>query len=490
MKTKTYILSLLFFSIFFIGTSQDGTLDTSFGNNGFVFTDFNENTDIIYNVGQTFDEKLLVIGIIDENVNAVIIISRYLINGDVDLTFGNNGVLYPSYNINPYSKSELVIQPDNSFFVTGTENESFITAKHLSNGDLDTSFGNNGFMITNVDEDNFHKTVLQLDGKIITVGRTKDAANYYQIMMVRHLANGDLDPTFGNNGIALIDTGGDFFRTRKVVLQSDGKILLQITDYINTPKKLVAYRFMPNGNLDNTFGNLGKIIILEEDALTGGSMTLKPDGKIIATASNMDTGITKIIQYLPNGTVDVTFADNGEKIINHTDFYTSKVFFKGNRIVIYGHISEFEGTTLALLRLTENGAVDSNFGTNGYSYSSVFQSNDVLIQTDDKILVVGSTYWYEGESDFALTRFENTFLGTSNQYLKSVSVFPNPSKGIFKISHSFITSKTAYQISEITGKLIQKGNLTGKQTQVNISQFENGIYLFTSEGSTVRLIKN
>ena len=489
MKTKNGILSLVFFTISFVVFSQDGLFDISFENDGYVITDINGGDDIIYSVEQAFDEKLLIIGT-TENTNLETVILKYLPNGDIDLSFGNNGIVYPSYNMAFYNNTKLIINPDNSFFVLGSKEEDFFIAKHLYNGDLDNTFGVNGSITTNFDEDNFHTAILQDDGKVVAVGRTSDAANNYQIMMVRYFSNGDLDPTFGNNGIALYDAGGEFFRTRKVLLQNDGKVLLQLAEYTNTPRKLVVYRFMPNGSIDNSFGNNGKIIVMEDTWLNGGSMALKPDGKIITTASNPDSGITKINQYLTNGLIDVSFADNGEKIYNSNDFFTSKLFFKENRMLVYGHVSEFEGTTSALIRFTENGELDPAFGSNGSIHIDDFQSYDVIVQSDDKIVRVGSTYWYEGIADFVLTRHSNSFLGTPTQNLTTFTFYPNPSKGIFNITNNLIVPEKSYQISDITGKIIQQGKLSSEQTQIDISQFENGVYLFTSEGSTIRLLKN
>ncbi|MCF6306600.1 MAG: T9SS type A sorting domain-containing protein [Flavobacteriaceae bacterium] len=488
MATKyTFLFGILFSLASF---AQDGTLDLSFGNDGYVVTNITNNNDVIYQVKETINSNLLVIGNVDESTNAVTVISKYLSNGEVDLSFGNDGIVYPSYNTAPFGKRELIVLPDNSFYVLGSENEDFLIAKHLTNGDIDNTFGVNGITTTDFDADYFQTAILQEDGKLLAIGRTDDVTNYYQIMMVRYLPNGDLDPTFGSNGIALYDTDGEFFRTRKILLQNDGKILLQQAEYSNTPKKLIIYRFMPNGTIDNSFGDNGKVIVMGDTSLTGGSMVLKPDGKIIATASNIDIGLTKIIQYLPDGTVDFTFADNGEKIINLANFYTLEVFFQGNRLLIYGHISEFEGTTLALARFTENGNIDTTFGSNGYSYNPYFQNYNVIIQSDDKIVVAGSTYWYEGETDFVLARYKNNFLETNTPLLNKLTVYPNPSNGIFNISHNFITSETPYQISDITGKIIQQGNITGEQSQIDISQSQNGVYLFTSEGTTVRLLKN
>ncbi len=488
MATKYTLFFGIFFIYSFISIAQDGTLDLSFGNGGYTITDINGNADIINNVEQTFDEKLLVIGT-TENPNSVKVISKYLLNGDLDLSFGNNGFVFPSYNASAYNNSKLIVKPDNSFFVLGSENEDFFIAKHLSNGVLDNTFGVNGHITTNVEEDNFQSAVLQDGGKIISIGRTKGVTNYYQIMMVRYLANGNLDTTFGNNGILVHDAGGEFFRARKIALQNDGKIILQLAEYSNSPNKLIVYRFMPNGNIDNSFGNNGKIVVMEDTMLKGGSLALKPNGKIITTASNPDSGITKIIQYLPNGTIDNSFADNGEKIINLNNFYTSKLFFQGNKILIYGHISEFEGTTLVLIRLTENGELDSTFGTNGFSYSSTFQSYDVTIQSDHKIVAVGSTYWYDGVTDFVLSRYNNHFLETPTYNLKEFSFYPNPSNGIYNITHDFITSETPYKIVDITGKLIQYGFLTGVQSELDLSLVEKGVYFFNASNKTIKLIK-
>src|SRR5687767_11533787 len=77
-------------------------------------------------------------------------------------------------------------------------------------------------------------------------------------------AAGDLDPTFGNGGIAAPDLGQTFF-VRDTLIQPDGKILsIGTTPAVqanngsyNSPFMLVRHN--PDGSLDSSFGSGGVV---------------------------------------------------------------------------------------------------------------------------------------------------------------------------------------------------------------------------------------
>ncbi len=61
--------------------SQDGTLDTTFGEGGFTITDYNHKTDINRGFVLQSDGKIIVIGIVQDDDNLLSAISSYLPNG-------------------------------------------------------------------------------------------------------------------------------------------------------------------------------------------------------------------------------------------------------------------------------------------------------------------------------------------------------------------------------------------------------------------------
>ncbi|CAN5639986.1 hypothetical protein BH20ACI4_BH20ACI4_27280 [soil metagenome] len=98
-------------------------------------------------------------------------------------------------------------------------------------------------------------------------------------------ADGDLDTSFGTNGI--VNEGSPYTGFDTVVVQPDRKILAAGRIFVFTPvfantTGIVLYN--PNGSLDTTFGAGGQIIFAPIQQLR--DLVLQTDGKIIAVGVN------------------------------------------------------------------------------------------------------------------------------------------------------------------------------------------------------------
>lgn len=166
------------------------------------------------------------------------------------------------------------------------------------------------------------------------------------------------------------------------------------------------------GRPDNTFGNAGKVSNLfnESDSIT--DMALQPDGKIVTADSafrnnNYDIGVSR---YNPNGSVDLSFGNQGNTVTNLTntnDRATGVALQTDGKILVSG----FTGSNFfspVVVRYNSNGLLDASFGSGGIIIFQNFigQFEDVEVQADGKILLGGFTVNLTGEnqSDFLLVR--------------------------------------------------------------------------------------
>ena len=486
MKNSKYYLFTVLFSISLICFSQDGTLDISFGNEGIVTTDFYGERDRAFSFGQQSGNKTIVIGEIEINQQSQKALVRYLTNGEIDTTFGNNGV----FNLDNPFEDKVFITNNDKIITAGNEDNQFSISRRLPNGNLDSSFGENGNITIEVEiNTTLNDIIVQDDGKILVLG----VHNSYKIvMLIKLLSNGELDVSFGDEGIATVALFDDFSYYHTFKVTREGEIFVLISNYFSQVNDMYLLKFLPNGELDFSFGEFG---IVELDItyynVYKNAFDIKNNGNIVLVSGINQLAI--ITQLLPNGNIDLSYGINGQTEISFPKLRPTKVLINSeNKTLIYSQTwdNQGEGSTFELIRINENGSLDATFGENGSTRLS-FESKNILLQNDGKIIGVGSTYWFGGNESFYLVRYHyNGTLSITENIKYNFIFYPNPSKGIYNITHGFINSETPYQISDITGKLIQQGNLSGKQTQINISQFENGVYLFTSEGSTFRLIKN
>lgn len=126
-------------------------------------------------------------------------------------------------------------------------------------GDLDTSFGNMGVVLSDLGQDRSRAeaVAVQPDGKLLVAGGIGDFA------LARYLPNGRLDTTFSGDGLVTTDFGtDDYDYARAVAVQSDGKIIAAGPSY-NYPTDrydVALARYHADSTLDTIFGGSGKVI--------------------------------------------------------------------------------------------------------------------------------------------------------------------------------------------------------------------------------------
>ena len=165
---------------------------------------------------------------------------------------------------------------------------SYRAFRYNSNGTLDTTFGNGGFKevnFGNLSWDHARDVLLQDDGKIIVVGTAEIDTPYNSFAVARFNPDGSLDQSYGNGGKVLMINQGDL---SAAALQGDGKLIALGTSGGATVKLV---RFNVDGSLDSTFGSGGTVTTSFGGAAADGSdLVFQPDGKLLAgniTASDI-----------------------------------------------------------------------------------------------------------------------------------------------------------------------------------------------------------
>jgi uncharacterized delta-60 repeat protein len=201
--------SLKHFSV--IKADLNGNPVPSFGNGGIVVADTGTENSFLTDMQIMDDGKILLVGYCDvedtgNGDNWDIFMIRYNNDGTLDESFGTGGIKQAScldLEDFPYSVS---IQSGNKLIVCGsgdTNSDSYITLlRFLTNGDIDTTFGESGHVITSIGVyDDAEPSLVQPDNKIIIGGYTTEGpGNAYEFLVARYNPDGKLDSTFGTNG--------------------------------------------------------------------------------------------------------------------------------------------------------------------------------------------------------------------------------------------------------------------------------------------------
>jgi len=245
-----------------------------------------------------------------------------------------------------------------------------------SDGSLDSTFDiGTGFS-------NFVYSIeIQNDGKIL-VGGTFFTYNGVTVnRIVRLNTDGSLDSTF------VTGTGFNVF-IFKIAVQNDGKILVggSFTTYKDLTQNRIV-RLNTDGSLDSTF-----------DIGTGFNNTVREiliqnDGKILV-GGNFTTykGLTqnRIVRLNTDGSVDATF-DIGTGFNNSVGAIEIQ---NDGKFLLVGSYTTYKGLTQSrIARLNTDGSLDSTFGI-GTGFDNPVTA--IKLQTDGKILIVGTFFTYNG----------------------------------------------------------------------------------------------
>jgi uncharacterized delta-60 repeat protein len=157
-------------------------------------------------------------------------------------------------------------------------------------GDLDTTFGGDGRVVTGFAGGAFADAVaIQADGKIVAAGRVFTPSGKRTFALARYNPSGGLDPTFGGDGRVLTGFAGQADASG-VAIQADGKIVAAGTTLSFTggrgQRKFALARYNPSGALDPTFGGDGRVTTGFADVALGNGVAIQADGKIVVAGTS------------------------------------------------------------------------------------------------------------------------------------------------------------------------------------------------------------
>ncbi|GEP52206.1 hypothetical protein FNO01nite_28780 [Flavobacterium noncentrifugens] len=273
-------------------------------------------------------------------------------------------------------------------------------------GTIDTTYGINGKVSNNLGGNaGANDSVLQPDGKLVTVGQTYSIAPGSSFLIARYLTDGNLDASFGTNGSVSV-LGGDHCMAESVALQADGKIVVVGTalpaQNSNLSSNMMIVRYNTDGTLDNTFDGDGIKIIELDYSQSLNAVLIQEDGKIIAgglftilSNPNMDT--PGLIRFNSDGSLDTTFGVDG--YVYTAGIYRGEItdmqFTDNGAIIAVGRT--FIISKYLIIKYDSNGQLINSFGSDGTGFVEVALNQiadlfNCAIGTDGSIYASGGTF--------------------------------------------------------------------------------------------------
>jgi len=425
-RSALILVVLAALSISMAASAASGNLDPTFGAGGVVLTDFGSSSDAGLRVDLSPDgNKIYTLGTTLVNSVRTPTLARYYQNGALDNGFSGDGKLV--ITVEKFGACDFGVQSDGKVIVAGaTARDNFTLVRYLSNGALDTTFGQNGVSTFSMGPD-FQvwckDMALQPDQKIIVFGsEITTQSNHTDFFVTRFNTDGSPDDTFVAHGFHIIDKSyfpdSQFNYGWGIAIQSNGKIILSggMQDYEGDSQISLA-RLTVDGFLDSSFGTNGKgtlTVPLPGYFMHKNSVALQVDGKILVAGTASDWGENRdlaLARFNSNGTLDSSFG------IVTTDFGEEEegkaiLIQKDGRIMLAGTISNATDSRFLLVRYNADGSLDSSFGSGGKLVNDITLASEGVesanLQVDGKLLVIGAA-----NGDMLTARYDMGATGAS-----------------------------------------------------------------------------
>lgn len=273
-------------------------------------------------------------------------------------------------------------------------------------GDLDGTFGTDGIVQTDFAgrADIARAVTIQSNGRIVAVG-----SSGHRFAVARYRADGSPDASFSFDGVLKTEVG-EAGSAEAVAVQGDGGILVAG----GATRRFVVVRYLADGSVDRRFGGDGIVKIgFDDGAASAEDVVVQPDGRILLAggvtglSGGFFFGRFALARLEADGSFDRTFGTMGRVVTRMHRCcgggITAVALQDDGRIVATGG-SGREQYTLA--RYDSQGVLDDSFGEEGVVFTDFHngRSNDVAIQADDRIVVAG-TAGYFSPTDFGLVRY-------------------------------------------------------------------------------------
>lgn len=245
----------------------DGSLDTAFDDDGSAVTAFGGSS--IHHMGGLALDDLnrIVVSAWAVNVNPGLGefgLARFTADGTADVTFDLDGHLTTAFPDAFAAANDVAIMADGDIVAVGSADpddgpQMGGIARYNSSGALEVAFGNGGLVTTVFPTHElltgWEAVAVDADQRIVTAGAVMDPRN---AAVARYLADGGLDPAFGDGGRVLVDFG-QLSEFNAVAHDQEGRVVL--AGCVLVPgfeaRGFALARLDESGALDPSFGNGG-----------------------------------------------------------------------------------------------------------------------------------------------------------------------------------------------------------------------------------------
>lgn len=534
----------------------DGTIDNSFGAGGVVTIRQNPiKTAGSYAVALQSDGRIIVGGYTWTDDNNDFALVRLKTNGVVDSSFGTDGWVYTPVSpitVYPFGDDKIrriKVLSDNSIIAAGYAyngvDNDFALAKYDANGALVTTFGTNGKIVLDINNDDFITDLgITGTGNIAVVGNSNTSTNT-DISVAQFTAAGIPDPDFNSGHVLTTGLTGNY-EAYGLAVQSNNYLVITGLTPPTSAKDVYVARITTTGEFDTNFGTTGEITINYGAGISndeGRSIAVQSDGKILI--AGITDAITPpstydilLIRLNSNGSLDTDFGANGKAVnsVSANDDYVYGVTLYGPRIYVTG-ATHYSGTgtkdfylagfvndfsTLPIVlsdfyaqKLTS--AVSLKWQTSseenvkrfvierssdGKNYKSIGQvaavgnstTKQLYNYTDNSPLMPATNFYrllmQDADGNYKYSKILT--VKYTGELSLDIQLSPNPTSGMLQIQlPDGLKGTISLQVFDLNGRVIRRQNLASDgnalSTSIDVSGLQSGVYILKAQSGSTSL---
>lgn len=540
---KKFLLPLAAFLFFEISAfAQPGALDATFSTDGIQTVNPTNVFDNAQDVIVLSDNKILMCGTTGSFMDFDMIVVKLNEDGSYDSSFGNNGVFTLANTLGSDFAYDMTLLPNGYILVVGAKSLTMADTQFAAwsikpDGTLDPSFAVNGVYETNLDtgEEYIYQALIH-NNLIYLVGRKFTPGFSYNSIAVQCLdLQGNLVTTFGTGGTATYQTSStDEFNVTGATIVTEGAIAICGDKYNpNTFTSVPMIMLMTlTGGPVGAFGSNG----LWLDAAGGTYYDIEyANSKLIAFGTNGSYSMAR--RHNIDGSYDVSFGTNGtfaNAVGGYSAFYDCTLGADNKWYACGTTSSGFMVRDFVSSRFSFDGVLDATWGGSGNVVTSLGDSFDdaygIGLQTDGKVVCAGLTSQPDG-NDMGAVRYlasgdvvivngctsadacnynaaanqedgscyfigdpcDDGLVSTDNDAYNSncicegvsgveesnlfgLNIFPNPSHNDFTVTSDVVGNGTI-SVVDMTGRVaFQTKMVIASSQNINIQALPNGIY--------------
>ena len=339
--------------------------------------------------------------------------------GELNTSFGDNGTYVFDPSVAHDMMEKILVQDDGKILTVGGarvggDNYSIYASRHNGDGTLDVTYGENGIVYLKVNPliymNYAFDAALDKNGNLFIAGYTFDYTNNSAFIICLD-ENGFENTEFGNNGYAVSEYGNGIVYE---AIDVDSRSRSVVAGYFDD--QILVRRYNAKGKLDATFGDEGTTIVVLDNTLWAYcyayDIKILDDGKMLVTGHKVSADMlyeSYLLRLNANGSLDETFGDNGVVYLNageYAEYSTNISVLPNGKYLVGGHDDLYTSNPQLprceayIACVNTDGTIDETFGTDGFVKFEPFEgegctNESYAITTAPDGQIFGTLYSYD-----------------------------------------------------------------------------------------------